>query len=111
MPPKETDLATRVSVILPANLVLLLIGMADLVTTLVWLASGVAIEVNPVMSSVLTLGMPAFIGVKLGTLAVYVAVMEWYRRRRSARFAELVGLITVSAYLIVYSVSLAVVNL
>lgn len=96
--------------ILPVNVILLLVGLTDLITTLIWLHSGSAIEVNPVMARVLTLGLPAFIGVKLFSLAAYVGMMEWYRRNRSESFACMVGRVTVFAYLSIYAVSFWSVN-
>ena len=96
--------------ILTVNLVVLAIGLADLITTLVWLHTGRCIEVNPVMATVLKAGMPIFALVKLSTLAAYIYVMEWYRHNRSATFAQLVGRITVTAYCAIYFVSFCLVN-
>ena len=101
---------SRRFVILPANLVLLILGLADLATTLIWLGSGVAVEANPVMAALLRAGAPVFAGVKLLTLAAYVLAMEWYRRRRSESFARFVGLLTTIAYAGIYAISFAVVN-
>jgi len=88
--------------ILPINLALLVVGLADLVTTLFWVHTGRAVEWNPIMAAVLKAGVPAFVTVKLGTLAAYVAVMEWYRRRRSLSFAKIAGTVTVAAYCCIY---------
>lgn len=98
------------ALILPVNLALLVVGLADLSTTVFWLCAGRAVEFNPVMAAVLQLGMLAFVMVKLSTLAVYVGVMEWYRRSRNAAFAQIVGNITVTAYLAIYAVSFCAVN-
>ena len=95
--------------ILPANLVLLAVGLVDLLTTLVWVQAGLAIEVNPIMAALLRVGVPAFVGVKLLTLAAYVLTMEWYRRRNEP-FVRRVGLATVVAYTGIYAVSFTVVN-
>lgn len=96
--------------ILPINAALLLVGLTDLATTLVWLHTGSAIEVNPIMARVLAMGLPAFIGIKLLSLAAYIGVMEWYRRSRSEAFARAVGTLTVFAYLGIYAISFWSVN-
>jgi len=100
----------RTSRILPVNAALVVIGLVDLLTTLVWLRTGHAVEINPIMAAVLRCGLGLFIALKLGTLAAYVVVMEWYRRRHSAAFARVVGRITVASYLGIYAVSFACVN-
>lgn len=98
------------SYILPANAMLVLVGVADLLSTLYWLKTGQAVEVNPVMAAVLHGGIGLFIGVKLATLTAFVGVMEWYRRRRSAAFARLVGSATLIGYISIYTVSFCCVN-
>ena len=105
-----TLLNTRAISILPINAALLLIGLADLITTIFWVTTGQAIEFNPIMASVLKAGIPCFIFAKLSTLVAYVGVMEWYRRCRSYAFAQMVGRVTVTAYLSIYTVSLCIVN-
>ena len=101
---------TRTSTILPINTAVLLVGLVDLLTTLFWLHTGRAIEVNPVMAAILKAGIPLFVAIKLTTLAAYVAVMEWYRRNRSESFAHVVGNVTVFAYAGIYLVSFCCVN-
>ena len=96
--------------ILPANIILIIIGTLDLATTLWWLRTGRAIEINPIMAVVLKAGIPAFVAVKLSTLVSYVAVMEWYRRHRDAVLARAVGTFTLLAYAAVYAISFVVLN-
>ncbi len=96
--------------ILPINIAMLAIGLVDLFTTLFWLRTGRAVEINPIMAAVLKLGLVYFMLAKLLTLGAYVAVMEWYRRQRSAIVAQLVGSVTVLAYCSVYAVSFLCVN-
>jgi len=97
-------------IVLPVNMLLLIIGLADLSTTLYWLHAGCAIEVNPIMAAVLQTSLVLFIGLKLTTLAAYVTVMEWYRRHRSAIIARYVGNFTVFAYTAIYIISFYCVN-
>ena len=95
---------------LPANAVLLAVGLADLLTTLFWLATGQAVEVNPIMAAVLRAGVWPFVIAKLGTLVAYVGIMEWYRRRRNPVFARVVGNITLIGYIGIYAIAFACVN-
>lgn len=96
--------------ILPANIVVLAIGLVDLLTTIFWLNTGRAIEVNPLMAAILTVSMPLFVAVKLSTLGAYVLVVEWYRRHRNPCFARQISALTVIAYLGIYTVSFCAVN-
>ncbi|MHB9036225.1 MAG: DUF5658 family protein [Armatimonadota bacterium] len=96
--------------IMPINAALLAVGLVDLLTTLFWLGTGRAVEINPIMAAVLDTGLLLFVLVKLATLGTYIAVMEWYRRFRNPAFAGLVGNFTVIAYLCIYAVSFYSVN-
>lgn len=101
---------TRKLIILPINAVLLCIGLLDLATTVIWLHDGSVIEMNPVMAAFLKHGIFLFSAVKMFSLISYVSVMEWYRRNKSAKFAQMVGNITVAAYVLIYAVSFIGVN-
>lgn len=96
--------------ILPVNALLIVVGLADLLSTLLWLKTGQAVEVNPVMAAVLRAGLGAFILVKLSTLAAFVGLMEWYRRHRNPAFARVVGNVTLFGYLGIYAISFCCVN-
>ena len=95
---------------LPANAILLAVGLADLLTTLFWLTTGRAVEVNPIMAAVLRAGVWPFVITKLSTLVAFVGVVEWYRRRRNPVFARVVGNITLIGYVGIYAVAFACVN-
>lgn len=96
--------------LLPVNIVLVLVALLDLLTTVVWLQTGRAVEINPIMAYVLRSGMEVFVAVKVGTLVAYVGVVEWYRRSRNAILAELVGRITLASYIAIYAISFLAVN-
>lgn len=96
--------------ILPANALLVIIGVVDLLTTVYWLITGQIIEVNPIMAAVLSMGMGVFIGTKLLTLVAYIVVMEWYRRYRNPALAQVIGLATVVGYISIYAISFCCVN-
>ena len=99
-----------VSRILVANVLVVAVGMVDLITTVYWLTTGQIVEVNPIMAAVLELGMGTFIGIKLLTLASYFIVMEWYRRYRNPAMAQLIGHVTLIAYIGIYTISFCWVN-
>ncbi len=96
--------------ILPANLILIFIGMLDLISTIYWVETGRAVEMNPIMSALLNFGLLPFILAKVTSLGIFVYVVEWYRRRRSETFARAVSFFTIAAYLFVYTVSFFFVN-
>lgn len=96
--------------LLPTNILLLIVGLADLITTIFWLHSGQAIEMNPLMAGVLSISMLLFVAVKISTLGAFVAVIEWYRRHRSASLARFTSKATLIAYIGIYSMSFLAVN-
>lgn len=96
--------------VLPINIVLLMIGLADLATTIYWLHTGQATEMNPIMATALRLSPALFVLVKVATLGAYVGVIEWYRRHRNPSFARIVSNVTVASYIGIYSVSFLTVN-
>ena len=96
--------------ILPWNAGLVIIGLVDLITTLVWLGNGCVVECNPIMAAVLSASLSLFVATKLATLAAYVVVLEWYRRHRNAAFARWVGIAAVIGYISVYTYGFCTVN-
>ncbi len=107
---KEKLCPSRQLAILPANLALIVVGLLDLASTIVLLGAGRAVEMNPLMAEVLRFGLPAFVAAKLSSLALFVAVIEWYRRARDASAAQAVGRFTVAAYLSLYVLGFALAN-
>lgn len=105
----ETNMTQHRTLILPGSAILVAIGLLDLLTTLVGLHDGCIIEANPLMNGLLAHSLAAFISIKLFTLAAFVVVIEWYRRR-SERAASAVSKFTISAYLLIYLVCFLSVN-
>lgn len=95
---------TRAMVIAVVSLALL-----DLITTVIWVQSGKAVEVNPIMAAVLESGIFVFVAVKLSTVISYFAIMEYYARR-SAATARCLSAITLTLYITVYMVCFWIVN-
>ena len=98
------------TLILPWTAGLVAIGLIDLFTSLVWLHQGCIVEFNPIMSKVLNTSLVLFVAVKISTLCAYVIVVEWYRRHRSASFARVIGIVTVTSYLTIYAISFCSAN-
>ena len=92
------------------NLAVFMIGLIDLITTLVWIHNGSAIEFNPIMAWVLSFGIIAFILTKLLTISIYIFVLEWYRKRDNTTFSYNIARFTVFAYLGIYFISFITVN-
>jgi len=67
--------------ITPETLWLSAICMADLASTLYWLAMGQAREGNPIMAWFLQGGVSSFIAGKIVMFAPALILAEWYRPR------------------------------
>jgi hypothetical protein len=91
------------------SLIIFVIGIADLITTLVWVQSSGAREANPVFAHYLNMGPIMFSLMKLVMLAAPIFLLEWaWRHRpvftmRAARFA-------ICAYLLLYGVGFLKLN-
>jgi hypothetical protein len=66
----------------PEALWMVVICMADLITTLYWINQGYAREGNPFMAWVLSRGHVPFIAVKILSFLPAVALAEWRRHER-----------------------------
>lgn len=62
------------------SLLLILIGLADLVATLLFVGGRGFVEGNPLMAYYLRLGVGAFVLVKLSLLFLPIFVAEWSKR-------------------------------
>lgn len=86
------------------SIILIVICLADMISTLIMTAHGIAVEQNPIMAVCLKHSAGAFIAVKLISFVPFVVVTEWYRRKnpvfaRQASWAAI--LIYVAAYVFV----------
>lgn len=88
---------------------LLVVGLADLLTTLMWIRGGLIVEANPLMAAILGTGVIPFIVVKLSTLSAYLIMMKWYRQH-SIRRARVIAATATMAYVLIYSLSFLAVN-
>ena len=69
---------------LPETLILLAVGLADMVSTILLVGSGLCRELNPLMAPLLDHHWATFAGVKGLTLLAAAVGCEWYRRRDEA---------------------------
>ncbi|BCW99562.1 MAG: DUF5658 family protein [Armatimonadota bacterium] len=94
----------------PESVMLVLICVADAVSTLFLVGRGLATEANPLMAWCLERGALVFLTVKAASFAPFVAMCEIYRRRNpvTGRLFIRVGF---WAYLLAYLLLVLVVNL
>ena len=85
------------------------IGIADLVTTLIWVYSHGAREANPVFAHYLAMGPVPFALMKLVMLAAPIFLLEWAWLQRP-RFTMRAARFTICAYLLLYGVGFVKLN-
>jgi hypothetical protein len=83
--------------------VILGIGLADLITTIVFIQNDGAQEANPLFRSFLEMGLLAFIMAKIICLGGPLLVLEWARTRRP-RFTIVASRSVILVYLLMYGV-------
>ena len=93
----------------PQTMTLAAIGIADLVTTLLFIGAAGAGEANPLMAPLLQLGPIVFIQAKLLLLLAPLAVLEWARRYRP-RFVHRAVNCGIAAYVVLYGAGIAHLN-
>lgn len=91
------------------SIILIIIGLLDLGFTLIFVGVKAATEGNPLMAYYLQFGVGAFVLAKLGLLLLPVFVAEWSKRYKP-RFVRLMLRGAIAAYLGVYILMFAVVN-
>jgi hypothetical protein len=89
--------------------IILAIGLADLITTIIFIQGSSAQEANPLFRRCWEMGLAAFIGAKLAMLAGPLVILEWARRRRP-RFTSFALRGAIAAYLVIYGIGCAHVN-
>ena len=81
--------------------VLLSLGIADLVTTIIFIRQNGAAEANPLFSRYWEMGASAFIAAKLIMLACPLLVLEW-ARKRNPRFVTFALRGAIAGYVLMY---------
>src|SRR5690348_8831099 len=85
------------------------IGIADLVTTIIFIKHHGAHEANPLFRHYWEMGVPAFIAAKMACLLGPLVVLEW-ARKRNPRFVSRALRGAIAAYLTFYGVGFAKLN-
>jgi hypothetical protein len=83
--------------------VILAIGFADLISTLVWVGRHGAGEANPLFAHYLSMGPLWFSLMKVVLLAGPIFILEWAKHRRP-RFTRYASRFAIAAYLVMYGV-------
>lgn len=91
------------------SVVIAVIGLADLVTTIVFIQHHGAQEANPVFRHYWEMGLLVFIAAKLVCLLGPLSVLEWARRRRP-RFVSLALRSAIVGYLALYCIGVSHLN-
>ncbi len=92
------------------SIVLMLICLADMFSTLIFVCTGHAVEHNPIMAACLNRSAALFLVVKTASFVPFIAIIEWYRRRKPV-FARLASRTAIVLYLFVYLILCVRVNL
>jgi hypothetical protein len=82
---------------------ILVIGLADLVTTIVFIRAHGAQEANPLFRRYWEMSPAAFVVAKLMLLAGPLAILEW-ARRRNPRFVMFALRTAIAGYVVMYGV-------
>lgn len=91
------------------SLFLVIIGLLDLATTLLWTRWHVAEEANPLFRRYLAMGIGWFVLAKLLMLGGPVQILEWARRRRPV-FTRWASRAAIIGYVAVYTSGVARLN-
>jgi hypothetical protein len=83
------------------NVALLVVCMADMISTLYWVHAGMAVEDNPVFREWLRRGDGPFIFMKFASFMPLIAVSTFYRRQRPKLIKNAMRL-TVGTYILLY---------
>lgn len=84
------------------SIILIAIGMADLISTVILLNAGGAVEGNPVMAYFLRYGICVFILMKMMLISIPVMIFE-YCRQFKPKFVALMVRFAITAYVAVYA--------
>ena len=91
-------------------LFLVVICLADMVTTAIGIAAGTVTEANPLMARVVEQGLLVFCAVKLASFVPAIVLLEVYKRR-NPRFVSTLARVAVLGYVTLYALGLGAVNL
>ncbi|NLN78757.1 MAG: hypothetical protein GX141_07555 [Armatimonadetes bacterium] len=85
------------------SIVLVMICLADMLSTLFFVLRGSAVEQNPIMAACLDKGPWVFVLVKIASFVPFVVAVELYRKRNAA-FARLACRSAIIIYVVTFTV-------
>jgi len=85
------------------SLVLVGICLADMISTLIFVLSGHAVEQNPIMAACLRKSPMVFVLVKLASFVPFVLAVELFRQKNAA-FARFACRTAIGAYVVTFVV-------
>jgi hypothetical protein len=85
------------------SVVLSVVCLADMLTTLFFVSTGAAVEVNPIMSACFKIGPAMFVFAKLLSFVPFVIITELHRRKNPA-FCKTAARTAILVYLSAYVV-------
>lgn len=83
------------------SIALVMICLADMLSTLFFVTRGSAVEQNPLMAACLRQGVGTFVLVKILSFVPFVIAIELYRRRNAA-FARMACRSAIALYLVTF---------
>ncbi len=95
--------------VLPETALFAMICVVDMALTIVLILMGVAKEANPLLASLVSIGLWAFTAVKTASFLVPLAIIE-YIRPISPTFIERALQIGLVGYLVAYGIGVVTVN-
>lgn len=83
------------------SIILVIVCLADMLSTLACILSGIAVEQNPFMAACIRHSTWTFIGVKLASFVPFVFVIEYYRWQNPI-FAKNAARTAIVLYVMIY---------
>lgn len=92
------------------SMILSLICLADMLSTLILVSMGHAVEQNPLMAACLKQSAMTFVIAKTASFLPFVVVVEWYRKK-NPQFARSASRAAIVLYVCTYVIITARVNM
>ena len=89
--------------------VILAIGLADLITTIIFIKHHGAVEANPLFRRYWEMGMLTFVAAKIALLVGPLCVLEWARKRNPA-FVSWALRTAIAGYIVMYGIGIVKLN-
>ena len=90
--------------------ILIVIGIADLISTIFFIQRHGASEANPLFRHYWQMGLPQFIAAKIALLGAPLMILEWARRQKPKMVARALRC-AIAGYVLMYGIGVARLNL